>query len=210
MAKKHQFFDGKMFTRDEATGYYLCSTGDSTGVRKRMHVYVWEYYNGSVPIGYHIHHIDEDKSNNDISNLELRLKSEHLSFHAKEKAKNEYDKLIQNLKEKARPKASEWHRSKDGREWHKKHYEDTKDKLHIFQKYICEQCGKEFTSTRVGSRFCSNNCKSAWRRQSGRDDVTKVCLDCGGEYIANKYAQTKYCSICRNKKHPRNRKRRCL
>ena len=58
MSEKFQFFDGRKFTRDEKTGYYLCSTKDLIGSRKRMHVYVWEYYNGLVPEGYHIHHID--------------------------------------------------------------------------------------------------------------------------------------------------------
>lgn len=51
MAEKYQFFDGKKFTRDDKTGYYLCSTGDENNVRKRMHVYVWEYFNGPISKG---------------------------------------------------------------------------------------------------------------------------------------------------------------
>lgn len=38
MAEKYQFFDGKKFTRDDKTGYYLCSTGDENNVRKRMQI----------------------------------------------------------------------------------------------------------------------------------------------------------------------------
>ena len=67
MAKKFQYFDRKRFTRDERTGYYLCSTQSPDGTRKRMHVYVWEYYNGPVQDNYHVHHIDGDKSNNNIA-----------------------------------------------------------------------------------------------------------------------------------------------
>ena len=77
MAEKYQFFDGKKFTRDDKTGYYLCSTGDENNVRKRMHVYVWEYFNGPISKGYHIHHIDGDKSNNDIQNLQMLSATEH-------------------------------------------------------------------------------------------------------------------------------------
>lgn len=80
MPEKFQFFDGKRFTRDDKTGYYLCATADD-GKRKRMHVYVWEYFNGPVPKGYHIHHIDGDKSNNNIKNLQLLLAMEHEKLH---------------------------------------------------------------------------------------------------------------------------------
>ena len=86
MAKKFQYFDRKRFTRDERTGYYLCSTQSPDGTRKRMHVYVWEYYNGPVQDNYHVHHIDGDKSNNNIENLELLRGREHLSLHAQENA----------------------------------------------------------------------------------------------------------------------------
>lgn len=210
MTDKHQFFAGKMFTRDEKTGYYLCSTKSQDGIRKRMHVYVWEFYNGPVPLGCHVHHIDEDKGNNDISNLELLPEFDHLSLHGKERAENEREKVIHNLNCKARPKASEWHGSENGREWHREHYEAMKEKLYVSRQYHCEYCGKAFTSTKAGSRFCSNNCKAAWRRKSGIDDVVKICADCGGEYIANKYAKTRYCPFCKNNKHSRNRKSRCL
>ena len=139
MAEKYLFFDGKKFTRDDKTGYYLCSTGDENNVRKRMHVYVWEYFNGPISKGYHIHHIDGDKSNNDIQTLRKNMA-------------------------KATVMAKEWHNSNEGHEWHKKHYEQMKEKLHIPKRFVCEYCNKEFVNTQINSRFCSNKCKSAWRR----------------------------------------------
>ncbi len=210
MNSKFQYFDNRRFTRDDKTGYYLCATASPDGKRRRMHVYVWEYYNGPVPKGYHVHHKDRDKSNNDISNLELMDEFEHESLHGKEYAEEHYDEMIANLNENARPKASEWHGSNKGREWHKKHYEKMKDKLYVQVEYKCDQCGKEFLSTKVGSRFCSNNCRSAWRRASGADNVVKKCEYCGGEYIANKYQKTKYCSVCRYIKHKGMRTSGCL
>lgn len=45
------------------------------------HIYVWEQVNGKKPKGYVIHHIDEDKSNNDISNLKMMTISEHAKLH---------------------------------------------------------------------------------------------------------------------------------
>lgn len=102
---------------------------------------------------------------------------------------------------KATVMAKEWHNSNEGHEWHKKHYEQMKEKLHIPKRFVCEYCNKEFVNTQINSRFCSNKCKSAWRRKSGIDDITKICFKCGKEYIANKYQKTKYCPLCKNKKH---------
>lgn len=201
MADKIQYFNNKRFTMDESTGYYLCSTKEENGHRKRMHVYVWEHYNGKIPKGYHVHHIDEDKSNNSIENLELLSSSEHLSLHGKERAANHYGEMIANLQNNACPQARKWHSSNEGREWHRMHYKTTKEKIHIKKKFICENCGKEFESSQVRSRFCSNNCKSAWRRKAGIDDVTKICQMCKAEYKANKYQKTKFCPLCRDKKY---------
>lgn len=206
MDKKHQYFDGRKFTRDDQTGYYLCSTPSEDGKRKRMHVYVWEYYNGPVPAGFHVHHIDHDKSNNTIENLTIIEGIEHRKLHADELTAEQKEWRRNNLRKNAAPRAKAWHVSREGHEWHKKHYEKMKTKLYVKKTFVCEYCGKSFESAQVNSKFCSNACKSNARRASGIDNVVKICEDCGGEYVANKYAKTKYCSLCKNKKHTRRRK----
>ncbi len=55
------------------TGYYGMTTDD----RMLMHRYVWEKYNGKIPPKHDIHHINHNKSDNRIENLELYTKSEH-------------------------------------------------------------------------------------------------------------------------------------
>ena len=42
-----------------------------------MHRYVWENEKGKIPEGWDIHHINNDKADNRISNLECLSKSEH-------------------------------------------------------------------------------------------------------------------------------------
>ena len=66
----------------------------SLGYKCRMHNgkvtrenrYVWEKHNGPIPKGGHIHHINEDKLDNRIENLQLfKSNSEHLKYHTGKK-----------------------------------------------------------------------------------------------------------------------------
>lgn len=47
-----------------------------------IHVLVWERENGPKPPGTEIHHIDENKENYELSNLELLTNSDHQKVHA--------------------------------------------------------------------------------------------------------------------------------
>lgn len=196
---KQVIVDGIKFTRDERTGYYLGSK-KIDGRRPRLHVYIWEKYNGSIPKGFLIHHKDHNKNNNDISNLMLIPKGKHSEHHINEYIKEHFNEMINNLNENARPEATEWHKSEKGKEWHKRNYEKIKDKFHQKEKYTCEYCGKEFETLKGKNRFCSNNCKSAWRRKEGLDNETRMCIICGREFITNRYSKAKTCSAeCRGK-----------
>jgi hypothetical protein len=48
----------------------------------RLHVLVWERVNGQKPKGYEIHHIDENKGNYSLGNLQLLSHSDHQRVHA--------------------------------------------------------------------------------------------------------------------------------
>ena len=45
---------------------------------------IWEKHNGAIPPGYHIHHIDGDSWNNDISNLQCVSPYEHYLIHKRQ------------------------------------------------------------------------------------------------------------------------------
>lgn len=133
---------------------------------KRLHRMVWEYHNGEIPKGYHIHHKDENKHNNDISNLELVYKSDHLRGHMlnsderREQAKEAIKRAIAT--------APEWHHSEEGKQWHSTHSKEAWSKR-TTQTYICSYCGKLFETKNIYSpnqnHFCHNNCRAAYRRQ---------------------------------------------
>ena len=49
----------------------------------RLHQYIWMCVNGEIPEGYEIHHIDGNKLNNSIYNLELVEHKKHMIEHKK-------------------------------------------------------------------------------------------------------------------------------
>lgn len=60
--------------------------GRTTGDREMMHRVVWEFHNEPIPDGWDVHHIDRDRTNNDITNLMCLPKDEHTKLHAAEAA----------------------------------------------------------------------------------------------------------------------------
>lgn len=191
---KIAYFNGKRFTKDDKTGYYLGTT-KVNGKRQRLHRYVWEYYNGEIPKGYDIHHKDHNKDNNELDNLELISKSQHSRLHCQELTEEQKQKRKENFEKNARPKAIEWHKSQEAKEWHKKQYEISLALVKP-RKLKCEYCGKEYEAMPRRNRFCSNKCKSAWRRKSGLDDIQRKCVKCNNLFVCNKYSLRKLCNNC--------------
>lgn len=198
---------GYKFRRDPKSGYYLCTKKTDAGHRERLHVFVWRKNNGGIPDGYHVHHIDGDKRNNDIGNLACIPGEQHIRQHSKKRVVTEYEYICKNLKENAAPKAAEWHKSKVGRQWHSEQAKKTFESL-TEKRYICEFCGKEFFKKSFStSKYCSNACKTKARAKSGVDNEERACQVCGRKYIANKYSKVKTCSkecghiLCWDKRH---------
>lgn len=182
---EYKFFQEIKFYQDKQTGYWITSKCP----KKRMHVVVWEAFNGKVPKGQHIHHLDENKSNNDISNLTLLSRSEHAKKHWT-KERNEWGrKQVRKMQQLAKA----WHGTEEGIEWHKEHGIDcwVKRKVVILK---CEACGKEFTTKQYWQKFCSNNCKSAFRRKSNVDSIEVECEFCKKYFKKNKYSKAICCS----------------
>ena len=160
---------------------------------KRLHRTVWEYHNGEIPQGYHVHHVDENRSNNQISNLKLVKAEKHLSDHmAAPERRAQSKESIQ----KAIEKAPEWHGSGDGYAWHSEHAKEYWENAPM-QTYICDFCGKEYQTRNVrhkGKHFCGNNCKAAYRRQTGVDNEERTCPICGKVFVVNRYSKNITCS----------------
>lgn len=73
-----KLYMGKKYAQDKRTGYYVCTSGS----RRRLHVAIWEHEHGvCVPPGCVIHHLDWNKSNNNIENLICVTVWEHEKIH---------------------------------------------------------------------------------------------------------------------------------
>lgn len=63
-----------------------------------LHRYVWEQHNGTIPEKMEIHHIDRNKENNEISNLEIVERKFHKAKHIAERDKEIQNRFLQSFK----------------------------------------------------------------------------------------------------------------
>jgi endogenous inhibitor of DNA gyrase (YacG/DUF329 family) len=174
--------------------YYVPGVADRQKGRKRLHEEIWSDANGPVPHNHHIHHADHDPLNNDLGNLVCVTSDDHHSHHSATLTPERREQMRAQI-ERIRPLASKWHRSEAGRAWHSEHGKRTWEGRAYVERR-CEQCQARFLtrSSRGHERFCSNACKSAWRRDSGLDTVEIACPHCGKTFEKNKYAKIRFCS----------------
>ena len=138
--------------------------------RRRAHRVIWEQHYGPIPKGWVVHHKDENRQNNDISNLEAMSRADHNTIHSKGRPVADWQKKITSESNKRR--------------WEKMEYKPTK----------CIQCGGEFMSRSMGKvgSFCNQHCSAVWRANAFKPESRK-CVKCGVDYIAKKRIQL-YCS----------------
>lgn len=199
-----QYYRGIKFVYYPTVGYFV-----NPGTNMLMHRFVWLCEKGDIPKGYDVHHIDHDKSNNNISNLILLTRKEHIKLHFEEMPEEKQTIIRDNMR-KARfsEKCVEYHSSAEG---HKQKSETAKQ---LWQEgrmikpntYICEVCGKEYTrrSKPAAHRFCSYECQRVYEKTP----IKKICCICGKEYtsfigsVGNTCSRSCACKL--NHKHRKN------
>ena len=184
---KQQKFDGNIYTvRDR---------GHFSKRENFIHRAVWTYYFGEIPEGYEIHHIDENKANNDIENLLCLTKSEHHQIHVPQGTRV-YKKIEQlecaycgKLFTKTTPQgkycSDQCHNAARRKNTHR-----TRQPL---DERICAVCGKKFQVRRdKKQQCCSISCgnKLSFRERA----TTATCPICGKEFTRAKNSSKLYCS----------------
>jgi hypothetical protein len=156
-----------------------------------LHRQIWIDNNGKIPEGAHIHHEDNNPLNNDIKNLVCLTPKQHCAEHPWDIDRID---LQSELLKRIRPLTKAWHKSEEGL---KKHAEIGAMAYNNFVSIekTCKNCECLFLTKKLGhlDEYCSNKCKSAYRRKTGIDNEQRTC-ECGKEFTANKYSKTKYCS----------------
>jgi len=180
-----QEFNGEIYKLYKCEKYFTRS-------RRRLHREVWKYYKGPIPKGYHIHHIDGNTKNNSIENLQLVEGKKHMSYHSKKWCDENKEFIKENL-DKIRPLSKEWHASEEGIEWHRQQAISTGFGHNTYGEATCKVCGEKFEKKKSEQKFCSNKCKSQWRRNQGYDDIQVKCEYCGKEFTKNKYSKIRFC-----------------
>ena len=151
-----QYFNGGLY-RIYPSESYLSRGG------KKLHRDVWFAAFGEIPKDCHIHHKDGNALNNAIENLECLQSTEHLQKTMLDRHSNGRGS---KFTDEARRKAAEWHKSEEGRLWHKRHAERSKGwtKWKRVPKN-CPICNKLFDALERKSGntqiYCSTNCKAA-------------------------------------------------
>lgn len=139
--------------------YYEPPGGPSRG--ERLHRAVWIAHFGPIQKGYVIHHLDNDGSNNLISNLDCITKFEHQSLHGKVFTTRRARALEQNRK-----LARSWHGTKEGREWHSNHAKEVWKTRKTTTKQ-CEMCKRDYECYNpTNSKFCHARCRMASHTQN--------------------------------------------
>jgi len=164
---QHQIHYGRKFYLDKKTGYWISTDYP----RIRAHVWVWINVNKDIKKGFHIHHLDGDKSNNSIDNLKEISAGDHTRLHCTEERKQmarEWCEIIRHL-------TKEWHSSEEGHKWHVEHGKRCWENKKVIT-INCLMCFKEVETKTYHQKFCHQNCKAKYGRRANkykRDNILK-------------------------------------
>lgn len=182
MTREFRKYFGKRFVKNKQ-GYW------HNLMPIHAHRWVWINHHGAIPPGMDIHHKDGNPDNNEIENLEMLSRSDHLKKHWEE-GRFDLQKRKNQLNE-ARP--LKWLKSEEGRKSVSERGKDIWSKREE-KEIVCQNCGKTETFKRW-ARFCSKNCYMKWRYENQVNFIEFNCSRCGKVGRKARSKKTMFCSL---------------
>lgn len=145
-----------------ADGYYQ----NKRAPGRMLHRAIWLAHVGPIPMGWHVHHRNEDRADNRLENLEALSPADHAAIH---------DRRLPALTPEERG-------ARTRTMWAER-----------TERLVACPCGAEFTSVGMRARYCSGRCE---RIAQGRDPDKGTkrfdCEHCGVGFMASRRAR--FCS----------------
>jgi hypothetical protein len=89
--------DGKLAVRINSTGYHQAALySDKKRHQVLVHRLVWEAFNGPIPKDMQIDHIDNNKTNNLLSNLQLLTASDNIKKMWDRRGRSEKKEIVKD------------------------------------------------------------------------------------------------------------------
>lgn len=152
---RHQEFCGKKYHKRKDDGHFYGCGG------KTLHREVWKSFWGKIPAGFVIHHVDENKNNNNIENLQLVSRAEHARIHNSDICRFPKRKFICQMCGKEYEATDNGKNKFCSQSCTQKNYAQS----HPITK-TCPYCGKEFSTRHKKTKYCSSTCASRAYRQN--------------------------------------------
>lgn len=183
---------GGIVYRVQTSGrYFQCSAGKNR--ERLLHRRVWIDHHGEIPADHEVHHINGDWRDNRLENLKCVERFEHQSAHMRERWQDpEKATGMRTALATAISRAPQWHRSEDGKAWHREHARKQWDNAKQVE-CGCRVCGAKFMAWMRDATLCSKKCASREAYLRYRT-ATKNCPHCGKQFTYNKYRSQECCS----------------
>lgn len=134
-------WDGEHWYYNKKARYYYSRDG------LLLHRAVWARAHGPLPAGHEVHHRDRDRSNNQLTNLELLTVSAHRSLTSRERTDPGW---AEGRSERTSRGLTDY--------WKRRPPRDV----------VCAQCGVTYQSTGMRARFCGATCAARHHREEAR------------------------------------------
>lgn len=147
------------FHKDCVTGYWVNNTYHLRLHREKLRLELG--LTKEQMEGLDVHHIDGNKDNNDISNLQLINKLKHVTTHAKEQVHEKIIKICEWCGEEYESSSNVAHKQRFCSEKCKMKYRRANGLNDTVR--VCKHCGKEFICDICSrTKFCSRHCAGVY------------------------------------------------